>query len=148
MSSKPPSENTHEHEVGLAGESEDPSGSQSLGRQRTVSAIVAALVVAGGVAAFLFLSSDAEPPADRSAPTQGLACPHLRAAAEAYEQGNSVSFDRSIAEAAKVAEATAQKSGQIFGEPERIALELDLGSERRMGTLLRKVDGACSAVGK
>lgn len=133
---------------GIAARSADPSGNQGRGRWTSVAVALGVLAVAGGVAAFLFLSSDPDPPTQQAAPAQGLACPHLRAAAEAHEQGDSASFDRAIAQAAEVAEATSQESGQVFGEPERIALELALGSEQRIPLLLRKVDSACSAVGK
>jgi hypothetical protein len=49
-------------------------------------------------------------------------------------------FDRTIAQAAKVAEDTLQKSGQAFGEPERIALELDLSSNQSSARIERLLE--------
>jgi flagellar basal body-associated protein FliL len=111
---------------GLTAESHEPSASGGRGRWRSITAVVGVLAVAAGVAAFLFLSSDPDAPIDRAAPARGLACPDLRAAAEAYERGDDAAFDRAIAQAAEVAEQTLQTSGQVFGEPESIALELEL----------------------
>jgi hypothetical protein len=87
------------------------------------------LAVAGGVAAFLFFSSDPDPPNDQAAAAQGLACPDLQTAAAAYERGDQAEFDRAVAQAAEVAEQTLQTSGQVFGEPESIALELELAGD-------------------
>jgi uncharacterized protein HemX len=143
MSSEPPSGTTHENEEGLAGESEDPSGSQ---RQRTVAAIVAALVVAAGVAAFLFVSEPETPVQQQpttAAPTEGLACPHLLRAAEAYEQSDRAAYDREIDRAAEAAENALQTSGQAFGQPEEIALELDLGLAKDVERLLASGQEAC-----
>jgi hypothetical protein len=148
MSSEPTSETSPMQASRKGPGSADASGNQGRGRWTSVAAALGVLAVAGGVAAFLFLSSDPEPPTDRAAPAQGLACPRLREAAEAYEQGDSASFDRLIAQAAEVAEQTLQTSGQVFGNPERVALELDLGSEQRIPLLLRKAERACSAVGR
>jgi hypothetical protein len=150
MSSEPPSETSPMQDEGIAAESADPSGNRSRGRWTSVAAALGVLAVAGGVAAFLFLSSDSDRPTDQASPAQGLACPHLRAAAEAYEQGDSASFDRSIAQAAEVAEATSQKSGQVFGEPERIALELELSpnqSSARIERLLELALQGCHDLG-
>jgi flagellar basal body-associated protein FliL len=129
---------------GLAADSYEPSGNGRRGRWRSITAVVGVLAVAGGVAAFLFLSSDPAPPTDQATPALGLACPDLRAAAKAYEQGDDAAFDRSIAQAAEVAEQTLQTSGQVFGEPERIALELELGDEHSTQRLLARVNVACS----
>jgi hypothetical protein len=126
MSSDPPAETSPTQDEGIAAVSADPSRNQRRARWTSVAAALGVLAIAGGVAAFLFLSSDPDAPIEQAAPALGLACPGLQAAAEAYEQGDSASFEQSIAQAAKVAEETLQKSGQAFGEPERIALELEL----------------------
>jgi hypothetical protein len=96
------------------------------------------------VAAFLFLSSDPVPPTDQAAPAQGLACPNLQQAAEAYERGDRGAFEREIAEAAKIAQGTLDKSGQAFGKPERIALELELGQINDPERLLATAQDICS----
>jgi hypothetical protein len=146
MNPEPPSDTSHEHEEEPTEESGDPSSGR--GGQRTLAGVVGVLLVAGGVAAFLFLPADADPPAEQSAPAEGLACPHLLRAAEAYGQGNRAEFDREIDQAAAIAEATLQESGKTFGEPERIALELDLGDRRGVPNLLARVETLCSEVGQ
>jgi flagellar basal body-associated protein FliL len=148
MSSEPPSETSPTEDERIAAEFPDPSGNRGRGRWTSVAAALGVLAVAGGVAAFLFLSSDPDPPTNQAAPAQGLACPDLREAAEAHEQGDSASFDRSIAQAAEVAEQTLQTSGQVFGDPERIALELSLsdggrGSSARAERLLEQALQDC-----
>ena len=150
MSSEPPSETSPMQDEGVAAESADPSGNQGRGRWTSVAGALGILAVAGGVAAFLFLSSDPDRTTDQAAPTPGLACPHLRAAAEAYEHGDSASLEQSIAQAARVAEATSQNSGQVFGEPERIALELELSpnqSSARTERLLELALQGCHDLG-
>jgi hypothetical protein len=146
MNSEPPSESTHEHDERLVGESEDASGAQGRGRQRTIAAIVAALVVAVGVSAFLFVS-DPETPAQQqqqpTTPAKGLACPYLFRAVEALEQGDQTEYEREIDRAAIAAENTLQKSGQVFGKPEEIALELDLGREKDVDRLLESAQEIC-----
>jgi hypothetical protein len=144
MTSEPPSEPSYEHDERVVGESEDPSGTQSRGRQRTVAAIVAALVVAVGVSAFLFVS-DPETPAQQqpTKPAKGLACPDLLRALEAFEQGDQAEYEREIDRAAKAAENTLQNSGQVFGKPEEIALELDLGREKDVDRLLESAQEIC-----
>jgi hypothetical protein len=132
----------------LAAQSQDPNGIGRGGRWSTVAAVVAVLLVAGGVAAFQFLSSDPDTDPDSAngvvAPTEGIACPHLEQAAEAYERGDTAAFDREVARAAELAEEALQESGQVFGEAERIALELDLGQEKKVQSLLGRVGSACS----
>ena len=147
MSSEPPSETNPMQGEELTAESHKPSGDRMRGRWRSITTLVGVLAVAGGIAAFLFLSSEPDLRNEPAAAAKGLACPHLRRAAAAFENGDRDAFDQAIARAAKVAEDTLQISGQIFGEPERIALELQLGSEEHVPLLLRNVDGACSTVG-
>jgi hypothetical protein len=158
MSSEPPSDTSQGQDEGLDAEpsGHDADGGHGAdGRKRwwmSVAAIAGVLAVAWGLAAFLFFSSrpDTFPDTrdEQTSPRQGLACPYLRLAAEAYERGDRPTFDRTIARAATIAEDTLQESGQAFGEPERIALELDLGAEQRLPSLLGSVDSACSNVGQ
>jgi hypothetical protein len=140
MSSGPPSETKPIEDERLAIESADPSGKRGRVRGASVGAALGILAIAGGVAAFLFLSSAPDPATEQASPAQGLACPHLRAAAEAYGQGDSTSFEQSIAQAARVAEATSRTSGQVFGEPERIALELELSPNQRSARVERLLE--------
>lgn len=155
MSSEPPSDTSQELDDGLDPESLGPDSGRGHSADREkrlwlpVATIAGVLAVAGGIAAFLFFTSSSDSADDQSSPRQGLACPYLRQAAAAYEEGDSALFDRTIAQAAKVAEGTLQKSGQAFGEPERIALELDLApdqSSARIERLLRLALRDCPAL--
>jgi hypothetical protein len=142
-----PTKSTDVRDEDLAGEPQDSSGIGSHGRWSTVAAVAGVLLVAGGIAAFQFLSSDPATDPDSTnegaVPKERLACPHLQLAAEAYERGDTAAFDREVSLAAEAAEDALQASGQIFGEAERIALELDLGAKRNIPRLLDEVGSAC-----
>jgi hypothetical protein len=90
--------------------------------------ITGILVVAGGLGLFLYLTQRSVAKDEQAAPERGLACVHLQEAARAYDSGDRTALDEAIKRAAEVAEDTLQKSGQVFGEPERIALELELAA--------------------
>jgi hypothetical protein len=144
MSSEPPAETSPMQDEGLAAEPHEPSGNGMQGRWRSITTVVGVLAVAGGIAAFLFLSSEPDPRDGRTVAVKGLACSYLRRAAEAFEKGDRDAFDQAIARAAEVAEDTLQKSGQVFGEPERIALELELGQIDDPERLLIGAQDICS----
>jgi hypothetical protein len=91
-------------------------------------AVVGVLAVAGGIGAFLFLNQNSGSKPDQVATMRGLACPSLQQASDAYSRGDQVAYNQAISQAAHIAEDTLQTSGQVFGKPERIALELDLES--------------------
>jgi hypothetical protein len=114
---------------------------------RSIGIAIAVLVIAGGVAAVLFLSPSEEQPKERAAPTRGLACPYLEQASQANDRGDRAAFETAITRAADVAQDTLQTSGQSFGEPERIALELGLAGsagsnrvERLLGLALTECE--------
>ncbi len=107
---------------------------------------VVALLIAGGVAAALLLKPGDKQPRERAAvtsPVSGLACPLLQQASDAYNSGDHVAYEAAIQQAEKIAKETLQRSGEDFGEPERIALELGLDGDARAPALLAKVDEAC-----
>jgi hypothetical protein len=90
---------------------------------------VVAVVIAAAVAGVLLLNHEDEQPKERAAtaaPLRGLACPYLQQASDAFDSGDHAAFESAIAQATDVAEGTLQTSGQAFGKPERIALELGL----------------------
>jgi hypothetical protein len=153
MNTEPPSDKSHGRDEGVDTESPGrhagrrPRADGGKGLWISVATIVGVLVVAGGVAAFLFFSKQPEALDEQRSPRRGLACPLLRQAAEAYERDDLAKFDRTIAQAAKVAEDTLQNSGQEFGAPERIALELGLGTRPPIAALLTKAEQVCSDVG-
>jgi hypothetical protein len=106
--------------------------------------VVGVLAVAGGVGVFLFLTQKSDSKPEHVTPALGLTCPSLQQAADAYGRGDRVAFNQAVDRAAHVAEDTLQKSGEVFGEPERIALELDLGASQDTQRLLDRAGIACS----
>ena len=126
----------------------DGDEGSNVGRRavrRSVVAVVAALVIAAGVASFLLLSSGSDSKTGSAAPpARGLACPYLQQAADAYERGDRPAFDQAIDQAAQVAKEALQRSGEAFGDPERIALELRLSGGHDATRLLEKGHAFCS----
>jgi len=117
-------------------------------RARFVATAAGLLAVGTGVGLFLFLAQGSKQQAGQESPSRGVVCPYLQRAALAYERGDSVAFNKTIERAMKIAEATLQQSGQTFGEPEHIALELGLGPSKRAGQLLDLAKTACSKLGQ
>ena len=113
---------------------------------------VLALLIAGGIAGALFFTQEddkppKEPARQQAAPEQGLACPSLEQAARAHESGDRAEFEDAIERAAAVAEETLQTSGQSFGKPERLALEIEQAAPADIGELLVQAEKACSSLG-
>jgi len=120
-------------------------------RWLSVFAVVAVLTLAGGIALFLFMAHGTAPGTDkreRAAPTRGLACPALQQASDAYAQGDLETYNEAIDNALRIAQDTLQISGQAFGEPERIALELGLREHADVSRFLTQASTACSRLGK
>jgi hypothetical protein len=152
MSSEPPSDTGPVQDEDVAAHvpgSEalnGPTGGQMRSRWGSVGAVVAALAIAGIVGLSLFHAQGSHRQQEHSALARGLACPHLLAAADAYARGDRIAFDQEIAQAAKGAEETLQKSGQLFGKPERIALQLHLApaeSPARVKAMLQLATREC-----
>jgi hypothetical protein len=117
-------------------------------RLRFITTAAGVLAVGAAVGLFLFLTQGSNPQAGQESPSRGAVCPYLQQAAVAYERGDSVTFNKTIERAVKIAEDTLQRSGQTFGEPEHIALELGLGSSKRAGQLLDLAKTECSHLGQ
>jgi hypothetical protein len=92
-------------------------------RPQTIAFIVG-LLVAGAVAVYLWTSDGGSDRPTAASPQRGVACPHLREAFEHSEAGNEVSARRSVDAAARAGEEALNRSGQVFGRPEEIAIEL------------------------
>jgi hypothetical protein len=124
------------------------SGDRMRARWRpSIVPIVGVLTVAGGVGVFLYVTHGSDSKQEHVTPALGLTCPSLQQAADAYDRGDRAAYNQAIDQAARVAEDTLQKSGEVFGEPERIALELSLQQHRpRRSTLdlLSAAQVACS----
>jgi hypothetical protein len=56
---------------------------------------------------------------------RGVACVQLRQAFDQSQSGNDEALRRSVAAAAHAAEESLNRSGQVFGPPEKIALNLE-----------------------
>jgi hypothetical protein len=117
-------------------------------RLRFITTAAGVLAVGVAVGLFLFLTQGSNPQAVQESPSQGGVCPYLQQAAVAYERGDSVVFNKTIERAVKIAEDTLQRSGETFGGPERIALELGLGPREAAGKLLDKAERTCSQLGR
>ena len=117
-------------------------------RLRFVATAAGALAVGAAVGLFLFLTEGSNRQARQESPSRGVVCPYLQQAAAAYERGDSVAFNKTIERAVKIAENTLQRSGETFGEPERIALELGLGPQEASRKLLDKAESTCSQLGQ
>jgi hypothetical protein len=153
MSSEPPGSD-HGQEEGSGNESPGShvaKRSRDGGRVRwrsSIVPIVGVLAVAGGIGVFLFLTQQSEPKPEHVSPALGLTCPSLQQAADAFDRGDRVTYSQAVDQAANVAEDTLQKSGEVFGQPERIALELRLGPQERIPELLGQAEKLCSRLGQ
>lgn len=135
-------ETSNEQDDGISAETDAPNGNAEPRLWVTLAVLIGVLAVAGSVAALQFLSSAPDAKEKQAAPAQGLACPHLREAADVYDRGDRAAFEEAIARAAGIAEEALQKSGQVFGEPERIALELDLAPRQNSARVERLLEVA------
>jgi hypothetical protein len=154
MTSKPPLDKEHAREKDIAPESpgSGTSAASTMPRTgwRTIGMAVAFIAIAGVVAVSIFHTGGTGRNEKRSAPARGLACPHLLLASDAYKRGDSDVFSLQITQAAELAQDTLQTSGEVFGEPERIALELHLNpKETSVGIerMLRLAVQDCQDVG-
>jgi hypothetical protein len=102
-------------------------------------AIFVGLVAAAAIAIFLFTGREEEAalpevPVEETAssptPTARLACPLLQEAEVALDAGDEEAFRAAVHEAARVAQRTLDTSGESFGPPERVAIELDFALQQ------------------
>jgi hypothetical protein len=117
---------------------------------KSIASSVVALAIAGSVASALFFDPDdqSEQRTTQPAATEhGLACPFLEQAARFYDSGDRPGFKSAIARAANIAEGALQTSGQPFGKPERLALELQQAARSHIADLLVQAEKACSSSG-
>jgi len=113
-------------------------------------AVLAGVFVAVAVAVYLWTSDGGS---DRPAPVphekRGVACPALRDAFEETQAGERESFRQSVDEAVRAGEEALDRSGQVFGQPERIAIELQYALATNAGQtsteLMRLLENARSA---
>lgn len=116
-------------------------------------ALVGGLVIGAVVAATLLMSAeDPEPSPPAEPPERGVVCPYLRDASEQLEAGSATGFAESVRIAAREAELTLERSGQLFGQPEEIALRLRVAvaepDEVSAGALIDEAQRACASLGR
>jgi hypothetical protein len=148
MNSEPPGPGDAQEE----GPANGPTGSDvdrrssGAGRVRwfSIVTVIGVLAVAGGIGAFLLLNQNSGSNPDQVAPALGLACPYLQEAADAYNRGDRVAYNEAISRAEQIAKGTLQTSGESFGEPERIALDLALSQTEHPERLLTQAQDVCS----
>jgi hypothetical protein len=120
---------------------------------RSAIALLAGLLVAVAVAVYLWTSDGGSDRAATAAPERGVACPALHNAFEQRQAGNEAAFRRSVDEAARAGEQALDRSGQVFGEPEEIAITLQyaLAEEAggdQAGSYLAQAQKACERLGR
>jgi hypothetical protein len=153
MNSEPPGSGDAQETEGpgnRASSSDVDRGSSGTGRVRWLSivTVIGVVAVAAGLGVFLFLNQNSDSKPEQAAPVRGLACPYLHHAADAYNRGDRVAYNQAIDQAAHVGEDTLQKSGEVFGEPEHIALEISLSHVRGIPKLLSRAEVACSKLNR
>jgi hypothetical protein len=150
MSSEPPSD-THPEQGEVVDDgdrdpADEPAGDGRRVRWVAIVVTVAVLAVAVGAGLYLFRAQTPGRASEPSPPVHGVACPHVLQAADAYERGDLATYRQEIGLAANAAEDALQTSGEVFGEPERIALELGLSDRPDMHKLLGKASVVCSGL--
>lgn len=105
---------------------ESPAGRTDRARLGafTLSALALVLLVVAVIRLLPDDSSESRREAAGEPPQRGLACPPLREAESHLLERDEASFRLSVLAAAAVAERVLDTSGQLFGPPERAALEL------------------------
>lgn len=129
-----------------------PRAARDRSRWVLITAVV--VIVAAAAIAGWALTRGEEDVVDRGSspgvpPQRGVACAEMQRAVAARASGDDVAFEQAVREAARLAERTLDVSGQIFGRPERLALELRyaLGDgDEAVDASLRAAADACSAV--
>ena len=149
MSSKPPAQPSAPLDDAGEGPFPDQPGDKAGPRSwRAIVIAVVAVVAAAAVAGALLLNQTDEPPKEHATgPAHGLACPYLQQAADAHDSGDHAAYEAAIGQAEDVAEGALQTSGEAFGKPERIALELGLSSNKDPGHLTRMLELALQECG-
>jgi hypothetical protein len=118
-------------------------------------------LIAGLLVAFIAAAAVAgqllnRPPDELTGPPErGESCPFLSAAFKARLSGDEVAFRDSVSEAARVAKASLNRSGELFGTPEKLAVELSFALSGDQIPIAKSIDGrldraaeSCSNLGR
>jgi hypothetical protein len=127
-----------------------------LSRSRVLIAVlIAAVLIVAGVGGQMLRNEpqgDTRRSASSDRPARGAACPSLAQAYQLVGDGKMDAFVSTIEEAARVAERTLDRSGQTFGRPERLAIQLsyDIQNARRAAVIagLQKAAQSCLSIGR
>jgi hypothetical protein len=109
-------------------------------------------MLAVGYVVFAQLTGPGAPPPPPP-PQRGLACPDIAAATNALSNGDDLVFQQDVDRAAAVANETLNRPGEIFGEPENLAIELQYVvktqgiSSPKVAELLVRMRSACTQLG-
>jgi len=150
LQSPPPDESKSEPSVSAEGR-DAPKGRSSdwLGRIAIGSGLLVGIVVA----AFLLLRVDNPEHSIAEGPKRGVACPYLRDAIGQLQAGHEMAFVEAVRAAAHEAEMSLERSGELFGRPEELALKLRAEIARnpfavtsRTARLTSEVQDSCPAV--
>lgn len=114
------------------------------------------LLAGGVVAAALLLRPDGTGTSPATEPAErGVACPYLWDASEQLVAGNETAFVEAVKVAARKAELALGRSGERFGHPEKLALELAFtinarppGTSSRAAKLMADIKEACADLGR
>lgn len=125
----------------------------SLARTRwLIAGLLVAFVAVAAVAGQLL---NRRPDELTAPPVRGEACPYLSAAFKARRSGDDVAFRDSVSDAARVAKASLNRSGELFGTPEKLAIELGFALSGDQTPIGKSIDGrlhraaeACSKLGR
>lgn len=126
----------------------DPGTTSGLRRL----ALVGGLAAGVAVAATLLIRGEGPGSSPQRQPERGVVCPLLKEAFDSFEARDGVAFAASVRLAAREAELTLERSGQIFGRPEEVALRLrsvlDRGDQGSVGPLLEEAQRVCESLGR
>lgn len=98
-------------------------------RSTRILLLAVGIVAAAAVGGYLWLSGD-DPSRETAGslepegPEEGVACPYLHEAFTHSQTGDAEALRQSVDAAAQAGEQALQQSGQTFGRPEEIAIEL------------------------
>jgi hypothetical protein len=119
-------------------------------RTRFVIAGLTAIVLGAAVVGNQLSGGSTAPEAPAGRPKHGTACPLLAEAFDLSRRGDEQVLSSTVKEAARVAEATLEISGQTYGAPERTALQLrdDIaeGDAVAVRAGLERAAAACSSI--
>jgi hypothetical protein len=156
MSSEPPSDTpaaqggVGEGLKGGASQLDEPANDGRGIRWVSIGLAAAVLAIAVGAGLYLYRAHGSDTTSEQSTTVRGLACTHLLLAADAYGRDNLIVYRSEIGSASDAAKQTLQTSGELFGKPERIALELALTPDpdpTRVDRLLNTAVQDCQSLG-